>query len=365
MSVVPNQSFLAKQMQNRLAAAIGSILFDLGVQARPRDRSWLPGGTPNDVTWYPTTWRIGKQVFYYRPNWGGGGGNANVEFSNARFDPRLGNIWRGPKKVAQNVKVNDDAKTKIIKNDTGGAVHVAYEESEDVTRAFSSSVSKGVALDMTSEHGGTISSETTAEVKVSGEYMGVTAEAGLSETFGVSKSSSSSKTESESKEEGKEKSEEGTKSEKLAIEFDAVHGAHYLLTISKEHETSYQPFKINGVMDFDIHLHMPRHTSDSQQHSSHHPGTDVRVIGMDGFFQFVEGYDTNYPKMEGFIHEAYSTTRKAYDWLQDPANRYIEIEGSAEASLESNADYHLELLGSSVPDALAHLPVVNAEDLAA
>ena len=355
MAVVPNQSFLAKQMQNRMAAAIGAILFDLGVQARPRDGSWLPGKNPNDVTWWPSTWRITAQQFSYRPNWGGGGGNAFVRFSNARFDPTRGNIWRGPKKVGENVLVSDDAKTKIIKNDGDGPAHVAYQESVEVTNSFSSSVTKGVSLDMTKE----AHAEVTAEQKVSGEYMGVSAEASLSETFGVSASSSKS----ESQEEAKEKSEEGTKSESLAIEFDAEPGSHYLLTISKEHATSYQPFKINGVMDFDIYLHMPGHSGPSQQHASHHPANDVRVVGMDGFQQFIEGYDTNYPKMEGFIHEAYWTTRKAYAWLQNPVNRYIEVEGVAEASLESNASYQVELLGAAVPDALAHLPVVNAEDL--
>ena len=236
-------------------------------------------------------------------------------------------------------------------------MHVSYEEAVEVTNAFSSSVSKGVTLDMESS----MSSETTAEVKVSGEYMGVTAEAGLSETFGISKTQSKS----ESEEQAREKSEEGTTSESLAIEFDAAPRSHYLMTISKERKTTYQPFKINGVMDFDIHLHMPRHTSSGQQHSDHHPGTEVRVIGMEGLAQFVEGFDTNYPRMSGFIHEAYTTTRKAWDWLQNPDNLVIEVEGTNDAVLESNASYDIEPLGDSIPDALAHLPVVDAENVAA
>ena len=354
MSVVPNQSFLAKQMENRMAAAMGAILFDLGVQAKPRDGSWLPGANPNDVTWWPSNWRISKQQFSFRPNWGGGSGNAYVVFSNARFDPTRGNIWRGPKRIGQNLKINDDAKTKIIRNSSDGPIHVAYEEAVEVTNSFSSSVTKGVSLDMTKES----HAEVSAEQKISGEYMGVSAEASLSETFGVSQSSSRS----ENEENAREKSKEGTKSESLAIEFDATPESHYLVTISKEHKTSYQPFRINGVMDFDIHLHMPGHSGPSQQHASHHPGNDILVVGMDGFQQFIEGYDTNYPKMQGFIHEAYWSTRKAYAWLQDPINRYIEVEGTKEASLESNTSYDVELLGSSVPDALAHLPVVNASD---
>ena len=92
--------------------------------------------------------------------------------------------------------MDDSAKTKIIRNGSDGVVHVSYEEAVEVTNAFSSSVSKGVTLDMESSK----SSETTAEVKVSGEYMGVTAEAGLSETFGISKTQSKSESEEQARE---------------------------------------------------------------------------------------------------------------------------------------------------------------------
>ena len=242
-SATPNQSFLAKQMQWKLAAAFSTILWDLGANVRAKNGSWDEGGNPGEVTWYPSAWRIGDQKFDYRPRKGTGGGNASLRFRNARFDPERGTIWFGEKKVASNVQVADDAKTKIIKNDTDKEIHVAYEEAVEVTNAFSSSISKGVTLDMAQEE----HAEVTAEQKISGEYAGVSAEAGLSETFGVNKSSSRE----ESKEEAREESEEGTTSESLAIEFDAAPRIHYLVTISKEHATSYQPFKIDGIMDFD------------------------------------------------------------------------------------------------------------------
>ena len=252
MAITPNQSFLVKRMQWSLAAALSYIMWDLGANARRWDGSWNggPAGNANKALWWPSGWRINKQQFHPRPQRGHTGGPCLVEFSNARFDPERGDIWYGPKRVAENVKVADDAKTKIIKNDTDGIIHVSYEEAVEVTNSFSASISKGVTLDMaTEEH-----AEVTAEQKVSGSYAGVSAEASLSETFGVSASQSKS----ESKEEGREKSEEGTTSESLAIEFDVKPGEHYLVTISKEHETSYQDFRITGIMDFDLHLHMPK-----------------------------------------------------------------------------------------------------------
>ena len=174
---------------------------------------------------------------------------------------------------------------------------------------------------------------------------------------------SASQSKEESKEEGTEKSEEGTHSESLAIEFDAAPRTHYLVTISKEHATSYQPFKISGVMDFDLEFHMPAYSS--QQHSKYWPGSDVKVQGMDGFEQLIEGYDTNYSKVADYIKRAYSGTKKAYRWLCDPANRVIEVEGTKQASLESQCVLRRGEAGRpSVPDALAHLPVVSADDVA-
>ena len=351
----PNQSYLMKLMQWRLATAIGAILWDLGVNARQRANSWRQQ-QPNDVVWWPSAWRVRDETFHYRPNWGGGGGDAYLTFLHPRFDPNRGQVWYGPKKVAENVLVSDDGETKLIRNDSDSVIHVAYEEEVGLVNSYKAGISKGVVLDVAKE----LSSETTAEVKVSGEYAGVTAEAGLSETFGVSRSESRE----ESKEEAEERSREGSRTEKIAIEFDAEPGRHYLVTISKEHVTSYQPFAIRGVMDFDLALHMPRYSGHGQQHSDHHPGNRVSIQGFAGLEQFIEGYDTNYPSMQGFVPEAYSVTKQAYAWLQDPQNRYIEVEGTREASEEGNATYQVESLGGAVPDAFAHLPVVSAADVA-
>ena len=352
----PNQSYLMKLMQWRLATAIGAILWDLGVNARQRVNSWRQQ-QPNDVVWWPSAWRVTDEVFHFRPNWGAGGGDAAVTFLNPRFDPTRGQIWYGDKKVAENVLVADDANTKLIRNDSDSTIHVAYQEEVGLVNSYSAGITKGVTLDVAKE----LSSETTAEVKVSGEYAGVSAEASLSETFGISKSESRE----ESKEEAEERSREGSRTESIAIEFDAEPGKHYLVTISKEHITSYQPFSIKGVMDFDLHFQMPRHSGKGQQHSDHHPGNRVALQGFDGLDQWVEGYDTNYPSMQGFLEQSYSDTKKAFAWLMDPQNRYIEVSGTKESSEEGNATYQVESLGGTVPDALAHLQVVTADDVAA
>ena len=71
-------------------------------------------------------------------------------------------------------------------------------------------------------------------------------------------------------EESQEKSQEGTKSESVNIEFDAAPGQYYLVTITKEHAVSYQPFTIDGIMDYDIEIQMPG--NEGGRLGSHYPG---------------------------------------------------------------------------------------------
>ena len=60
----PNQSYLAKQMQTRMAACIASVVNELSNRARVSPRAWQ---VPDNVLWEPIGWRIGHQHFDYRP----------------------------------------------------------------------------------------------------------------------------------------------------------------------------------------------------------------------------------------------------------------------------------------------------------
>ena len=224
---VPNQSYLVKQMQIRMASALAVLAHDLG--AYTTVGRWDQPGS-NILT--PNGWRKNKQNFNLK------GEDCVISFSNVRWDPENSKMDYGPKTVAQNVEENDETKTKIIENDTDTELHVAYEESVELTNSFRTDVTKGVTLDM--------SLEVASEQKVSGSYAGVSAEVSLSEKFGIAKG--------QSREEEQEEAREGTKSESLAIEFDAAARQYYMVSILKEHATTYQPVNIDGIQDFDIHV---------------------------------------------------------------------------------------------------------------
>ena len=347
---IPNQSYLVKQMQFRIAALLAhGLMRDLGSNITGKSSKEVYDN-PGLILYYPSSWRIDDQTFSARRSEASAEPIASIKFSNSRWDGQNSNLNYGDKVVDQNIIEADDEKSKIIRNDTDQEIHIAYEESVDLTNSFSSSITKGVTLDMEKNL------EIGSEQKVSGSYAGVSAEVSLSEKFGISESKSTST------EEGKEKSQEGTKSEKLSIDFPAAARQYYLLEITKEHASTQQPFNIDGVMDFDIEMEM-NHLKHMPNTAKYRPTNNIYVTSIDGLMQLVYGYDTKYSKMNGYFSNASEEAKASLNWIQDIKNRHIQVSGIKHASLESNANYHISQLGQNIPDKMTHLPVVNANDV--
>ena len=304
---------------------------------------WSPGiwTHPHTVVSNPTAWRVTDQSVHLYPtrdhvSW------TKIRFTNARWDPTASTVVYGEKKVAQDVNINSSGKTKLIRNDSESIIVVKYAESESVTNSFSSSITHGLTLDMS------VSSETT----VSGSYAGVSAEEKVTAEFGVETTS----------EESQAESEEGTTEESVEIEFEAEPGKYYLVTITKEHKTTYQPFTIDGIMDYDIEIITPG--NEDGRLGKYYPGKHVTTTGgVAGFLQFVYGYDTNYPAMVGFWDASYRRTKNGIGCVADPNRRRIQVTGVNQESLESNVDFHVEGLGGTVPDHLKDLPVLDAGEV--
>lgn len=340
MTVTPNQSYLVKQMQWRIAAAFSDVMRDQGANIVA---GWDAEADPAKVLWWSSHWRKDNQSFKVRLAWGKPGMHSpTVIFSNARWDSQRSDLHYGPKSIDRQVNERQDGKTKVIHNGTDASIHVAYEEAVELTNSFSSSITKGVTLDMTKD------ASVDTSVTVKGEYAGVGAEASVAAHFGVSESKQTSS------EEGKEKSEEGTQSESLAIDFDAKPMSYYVVEVTKKNEQTSQPFDINGVMDFAIQLTYYRGSPEHRW--------DRRFAGVDAFEQYIHGYDTSHPEMKGYWDKAPDHVKAAVAFIMNPENRRIQVSGTNSASLDSNTDYSVELLGNHVPEALANLPVVNAED---
>ena len=337
----PNESYLAKQMQGVMASCMAPMIWELANGAQDVPSPWLSYKVRQAVH-TPADWRTDNQVYHYRGTVSGQPSTgAYVKFTNYRYDPENSSLNYGPKRVAQDVNVNNAAKTKLIQNKSDAPVDVSYDESVSETNSFSTNVTHGMTLDLS------VDSTQTIE----GGGYGVNASVSMQEHFGVSKTS----------EESQESSEEGTHEETLSIGFTAAPSEYYLVTTAKEHAVTYQDFRIDGVADFDMEIGFGSVGGGRQRHRK--PSGTVHVQGVAGFEQFVNGFDTNYPSMQGFIGEAYTRTKDGINCVLDPDRRTVTVAGTDQANLESNADYTVESLGQSVPDHLAHLPVEDAGDV--
>ena len=115
------------------------------------------------------------------------------------------------------------------------------------------------------------------------------------------------------------------------------------------------------LTDFDVEIGWGSEGGGRQR--ARRPSNTVHLQGVAGLEQFVRGYDTNYPSMAGFWDAAYTRTKNGINCVLDPDRRRIQVAGTNQASLESNADYQVESLGHSVPPNLRHLPVEDAGDV--
>ena len=223
MTVTPNQSYLTKQLQYKLAAALAGFLngvrSNVGFNSPTYDypeKSLVP----------PSNWRKDKMVFTFGPG---------DQYSPQRevlsdplgpraFRPELRRQEDHGQRPGQRRRQDQD---RPQRNGWASCMSPTREEAS-LTNSFSSAITKGVTLDVTKSKTDTKDASVDAEQTISGEYAGVSAEAKLSEHFGISQEKSESRSEGHSSELAKEKSEEGTTAEKIAIDFSAKPRSNYL-----------------------------------------------------------------------------------------------------------------------------------------
>ena len=353
--VSPNQSFLTKESQYRLAAALAGFLHDIrnGVGLYAVEGVSGTYDAPEASLVHPDGWRVDDMRFVFLP---GDAWSAQVIFDNVRWDSSRSNLSYGERRLDKRLNEQVPAHTKLVLNDTDSTVAVDYEEQVSLTNKVSSSITKGVVLDLKQD------AKVSVETKAGAELSGVTAEVKLAAEFGISESKS------ESSEIGRQEAEEGTRTEALKIAFTAKPRTYYLVKVAKESATLSEDFKIDGVQDAQVTIvaggrYGPDRDPNAPPLRPFCPQQKVVVDSFDGLEQFVNGFDTNYPQMAGYLDKAGWIAKQGFAFLFDPANRRIRVEGTTRLSLESNVTYQVEELGDHVPDQYADLPVVNAQNV--
>ena len=348
-----NESFLIKGISAKAASCVLPFILDTGGRSGTGNLAIPLESNPPSLNWGPDEWRKHLLTQYWRAetgHWPYGPNmfsmfdrhdhrhNEGVSFSDYRYDPELSKIDYGTPILVQNVEDKDTGKTKLFTNKTKEEIHVAYSESETLANSVEHSMSNSTHMDVTSE------------TTVSGSYAGVEAEQKLSTSFGVS--FDESETENESQEQ----------TEEVAIDFVIKPGEFVLVEVKKEHERTHTAFTVDGVLDFNMLIkwnHWRRHWWKNH----FQPKETISIANLHDFGQFMNGYDTNNPEMIGYLNaSATAVVHTALRKLLDPENRRVQCSGIKERVYENNVDYDISDLGGKIPDSLADLPVIDAND---
>ena len=333
---VANESYVVKQVQTKVASCLTAYMHDVGAHV-----GWLPGAWRDTRLVDASTWRKGNMVVATQPwNHHHTEHNEYLHFKDAAYGPDSKIVYGTPQ-LLQNVEDRDQAKSKIFRNKSEDEIHVGYSESEELQDSVGHTVSNSMHMDITSEQ------------TVSGSYAGVSAEAKFTEAFGVAFDDSTTKEQSQ------------TESEAVAIDFTIKPGEFILVEVLKEHERTRTEFSIDGYLDFTIWVKL-NHWREDRGHnhflSLHNDG--FTLPSVNGIEQFFRGYDTDHPEMEGYWKAANTRVRNGVNWILEPTNRRVQVEGVKDRVLEQNADFDITELGSAIPEDLAHLPVVDSDSLA-
>ncbi len=118
--------------------------------------------------------------------------------------------------------------------------------------------------------------------------------------------------------------------------------------------TIYTPFKICGVLDFDLRLNFEnwaeRHYKLGWMLWRNHKGDNhINFNSRHEFLAFLFGKDYRYPRMDRFYGRCPKETRKVIDWMEDDANFTVEVEGTRMQIIKDSAELSVQKLSSTHP----------------
>ena len=339
--VEPNESFFIKDIHAMAAACVAVFMHDTGAAVE-----WYAGAWEDTIikeTVAQNLWRIDSQNMYLLPKGydrHDGRKSEGVYFSKPFYDPALSKITYGKDRKVDDAEETNDAQTRVFDNTKGVEyVKISFEESVTLENSVEHNISQGMSMDVTSE------------TTVSGSYGGVSAEEKLSIAFGVHFDEST--TDAESK----------AQTQTLDIEFDVPPGKVLMMEIKKEQARIQTPFDVDGVLDFSI---SPKYYYWGGGRNSKYLGgkKSFNFSTLEEFQQFLLGYDTGEPSMQGYwAHAAVSRVKNAINHLLNPDNRRVQCSGIKDRILQENADYDVtDITGQPVPEGVKVIHVDQGPD---
>ena len=334
-----SESYRFKQIHTAWADTLGRV----------QGSNWFHGygQAPNADHWSKTNQVIYLWTYDTPCTW-------SVTFSKARYSADTKLVYGTPK-VLHDALENEAGKFELVDN-TGGTTDVEHSVDETFTREKSveSTVSEEFSADLT------VGAKTTA--KVGGDAEGGSFETELSVVFGTHFGTAKSETDSEST------SESQTISDTVVV----PPGHKVMLTFATKNITQEYPFEVDGVVDFNIQLHVPdrrcglawfpaftahvanegnigwRNADIGTAHFKHWGCVHCNATysfsfeSMDDFGDFIDGTNTDWPHMEGWYdslsdaHYSYGGyTKQQVDQLMAVGIRTIKLTGTQQRQADS------------------------------
>ena len=318
-----NESYEIKRVHMAAAACTAAFMHQLGGIMMPRTSlAWNPQVYNRFLN--GDRWRKDNQVIDFHYDHHDGRKSEYVMFSDPVYGPDS-DFVEGTPKLLTPVELNVDGLTKIFDNSKGrDPLHIAYEESVELSNSVSTSVRNAFTFDVT----------TTSETTVSGSYAGAELEEKLTEEVHIG----------EEKETARDEEEDKTVSSSVAIEFDCPAGAIKQVTVTKRHQKELIPVKGVFVLDFSIKLklrHWWNHDAGGVKYRKHSQDY-LEVSSVKGLYEMMRGVDTDYPQFEGFWNDGNACQREVREGilhLLQPENRSYYLDADKERVIENNTDY--------------------------
>lgn len=250
-----------------------------------------------------------------------------VILNNFRYDQSLGErIWGKMRTVSE--EVVDDGRSWTL--DASG-----FDEDTVFEKTFSYSLRKRETegLNQSYKASASITHKTSAEAKVEAGPASASAKtettltASFEATAGVNRE--------------KEIDEQTQDTIKQPIPVKA--GKKVLAYIEKTKLITERPYKIQGVLDFDISVDLENWAGKDRNGglwTDNYNRNRFSFEGVTGFLKFLNGYDTRFPRMAEYAARCGSVNKNAiaaWDWLENPVNRAVYAEGVRRRTFENNA----------------------------
>ena len=241
--------------------------------------------------------------------------HSHVAITDRRFDPTA--RIDGVASTSEGKVRPDDSWQKRIDNDTSIPLTQTVTKSVQLVRTKKSTLTTGITAE--------VSAETTASVK--GGVPGV-GEASVSETLKAVLGTSLGIE--------KDSGEDDTVADTVSGDFTAPPFARLIITEQRRRAVTITPWTARGVREAGLKFQLYKWLYNASPWLKIDNPTFVSFAEL---VQALHGGDTRFTEMRGWYEKQAPRVRGAVNWLEQPINRYLDLQGEDRDVYEDNSGH--------------------------